>query len=54
MSLEQCVDMDYWSNRLDEKDNDIQTLAEELEEIRFLFERKTLEYDDLRRLNYEL
>lgn len=40
MSLEEYCTTEHWDEKLNEKDNDIQLLGEELEELRFLNEHQ--------------
>jgi hypothetical protein len=39
---------------LEEKENEINQLIEEVEELKFLTDRKLLDYDELKKENYEL
>jgi hypothetical protein len=52
--LEQLIEEGYFMQTLEEKENEINQLIEEVEELKFLTDRKLLDYDELKKENYEL
>jgi hypothetical protein len=54
MTIEEFLNQGFWDEKLNSKDQDIQVLAEELEELRFLYDHKLLEVDELKKGKYEL
>lgn len=52
LTLDEAIFHGYLSQKIDEKDLEINNLSEEVEELKFLNERKLLDYDELRRQNY--
>lgn len=52
LSLDEAIFHGYLSRKIDEKDTEINNLLEEVEELKFLNERKLLDYDELRKQNY--
>jgi hypothetical protein len=54
MTIDQFVHQGFWNEKLNSKDRDIQVLAEELEELRFIYDHKLLELDELKKAKYEL
>ena len=52
ISLEEMLTTGFWEEKLFDKDQEINQLAEQLEEIKFLQERKFLDYDELKKINF--
>jgi len=50
--LEQLIEEGYFMQTLEEKENEINQLIEEVEELKFLTDRKLLDYDELKKENY--
>ena len=44
----------FWDEKLFDKEQEINQLAEELEELKFLQERRFLDYDEIKKENFEL
>ena len=45
ITIEEMISTGFWDEKLFDKEQEINQLAEELEELKFLQERKFLDYD---------
>lgn len=54
ITIEEMLSSGFWDEKLFDKEQEINQLAEELEELKFLQERRFLDYDEIKKENFEL
>ena len=54
MSLDELFYQNYFGQKLQKKEEEINSLIEEVQELKFMNERKFMDYDELKRQNYQL
>ena len=52
MSLDELFYQNYFGQKLQKKEEEINSLIEEVQELKFMNERKFMDYDELKRQNY--
>ena len=51
VGLDELIYQNYFANKLEEREEEINALIEEVEELKFMNERKFMDYDQLKKEN---